>query len=76
MLQLPMHIMKQSGTTKQVMVETKNGDSYDGILEAIDSFMNVKLTTVVITSEGGEKFSKCPECFIRGNNIKSIQFDQ
>ena len=32
------------------MIETKNGDSYDGQLESIDSFMNVKLLKVIITS--------------------------
>ena len=33
------------------------------------------MSNVVITSSTG-KFSKCVEVFIRGNNIKSIQFDQ
>lgn len=63
--------MRQSGVGQQVMVDTKNGDSYDGNLEAIDSFMNLKLSKVVITSSSGV-FSKCEEAFIRGNNIKSI----
>ena len=57
------------------MVDTKNGESYDGVLEAIDTFMNVKLTNVIITSPNGE-FSKCNTSFIRGNNIKNIRFDQ
>ena len=56
-----------------MMIDTKNGVSYDGQLEAIDSFMNVKLSNVIIASANGE-FSKCKLCFIRGNNIKSIQF--
>ena len=54
-----------------MMVDTKNGESYDGNLESIDSFMNVKLSKVILTSPNGE-FSKCEVCFIRGNNIKSI----
>ena len=57
------------------MVDAKNGESYDGTLEAIDSFMNIQMSNVIITSSTG-KFSKCVEVFIRGNNIKSIQFDQ
>ena len=57
------------------MIDTKNGESYDGTLEQIDSFMNVQLSSVVITSSTGQ-FSKCAEVFIRGNNIKTIQFDQ
>ena len=45
-----MQIMRQSGVSQQIMVDTKNGESYDGVLEGIDTFMNVKLTKVVITS--------------------------
>lgn len=45
--------MRQSGVGQQVMVDTKNGESYDGNLDAIDSFMNVKLSKVVITSPLG-----------------------
>jgi U6 snRNA-associated Sm-like protein LSm4 len=63
--------MRQSGVGQQIMVDTKNGESYDGNLDSIDSFMNVKLSKVIITSETGS-FSKCQEAFIRGNNIKSI----
>ena len=55
------------------MVDTKNGESYDGVLAGCDNYMNMKLTDVTITSSDG-KFSHCPEVFIRGNNIKSIQF--
>ena len=74
------------------MVTAKSGESYDGCLESIDSFMNVKLTKVVITSAGPKAkkhnslkeevaddeplFSSCQECFVRGNNIKTIQFEQ
>ena len=54
------------------MVDTKNGESYDGILEGCDNYMNLRLSNVVITSSDG-KFSKCQEVFIRGNNVKSIQ---
>lgn len=67
--------MRQSGVGQQLMVDTKNGESYDGTLESIDSFMNVKLSKVILTSAQGS-FSKCEEAFIRGNNIKSIQFEE
>ena len=60
----------------QVVVETKNGDTYDGMLQGVDNFMNVKLSEVIITDQSGTIFSKCPnECFIRGNTVKSIRFD-
>lgn len=54
------------------MVDTKNGESYDGILTGCDNWMNLKLKDVIITSYDG-KFSKTTEVFIRGNNVKSIQ---
>lgn len=60
------------------MVDCKNGESYDGKLMACDAFMNLKLggegNPVIITSASGETFSRCEEVFIRGNNIKTIQF--
>ena len=43
-----------------MMVDTKNGDSYDGVMVGIDSFMNVKLKDVIITS-AGEPFFISPE---------------
>ena len=71
---IPLQLLRQSGINNQIIVDTKNGESFDGILLGIDSFMNVKLSDVIITSANGN-FSKCNQCFIRGNNIKSIRFD-
>lgn len=58
-------------TTLLQMIETRNGESYDGILQDCDDYMNMRLKDVIITSTDG-KFSKCGEVFIRGNNIKAI----
>lgn len=38
--------------------------------------MNLKLKEITYTSSDAEKFWKVPEGFIRGNNIKSIQFKE
>ena len=57
----------------QILVETKNGESYDGILLGIDTYMNISLTDVIVTAPSGAQFSKHPKCFIRGNNVKSMQ---
>lgn len=70
---MPLHVLKQSGKDSRVMIECKNGESYDGVLQACDTFMNMKLTEVTITSTQGT-FMKCSEVFIRGNNIRGIQF--
>jgi U6 snRNA-associated Sm-like protein LSm4 len=53
------------------MIDTRNGESYDGELIGCDNYMNLKLNDVTITSSDG-KFFKSKEVFIRGNNIKSI----
>ena len=73
---LPLQVLKQSGVNAKMMVDCKNGESYHGTLAACDAFMNLKLISgVTITSASGV-FSKCEEVFIRGNNIKTIQFEK
>ena len=57
-----------------MMVDCKNGESYDGKLVACDAFMNLKLGGGVIITSASGQFNKCEEVFIRGNNIKTIQF--
>jgi U6 snRNA-associated Sm-like protein LSm4 len=53
-----------------MLVELKNGDTYNGRLEQCDSWMNVKLLEVIWTSRDGDRFWKLPEVYIRGNSIK------
>ena len=57
-----------------MMVDCKNGESYDGKLLACDAFMNLKLGNGVIVTSVNGTFARCEEVFIRGNNIKTIQF--
>lgn len=38
------------------MVELKSGDTYNGILEDIDKFMNIKLSEVTFTAKANEYF--------------------
>jgi len=40
------------------MIDTKNGESYDGVLIACDTFMNMHIKDVTITSKHGT-FTKC-----------------
>lgn len=51
-------------------VEVKSGDTFNGILEFIDKFMNIKLLTVIQTSKDGETFHSFKEMMIKGNSIK------
>jgi len=67
---LPLKLL-QLGSQSKVMIETKNGASYDGTLDATDTFMNIKLSDVIITTTDGQ-FSKTPFAFIRGTSVKNI----
>lgn len=51
------------------MVELKTGESYNGLLDNIDNFMNVFLKEAVHTSPDGKQFKKVKEVYLRGNNV-------
>lgn len=52
------------------MVELKSGDTYNGHLVNIDSWMNLNLRDVVWTSREGDRFWKIAEIYVRGNTVK------
>ena len=56
-----------------MLVELKNGDTYNGRLINCDTWMNLNLREVVCTSKNGDKFWKMPECYIRGSSIKYLR---
>ncbi|CAK4081006.1 unnamed protein product [Aphanomyces euteiches] len=56
-----------------MLVELKNGDTYNGQLVNCDTWMNINLKEVICTSKDGDRFWKLPECYIRGNTIKYIR---
>ncbi|WVW80340.1 hypothetical protein I302_102320 [Kwoniella bestiolae CBS 10118] len=55
---------------KPMLVELKNGVTFNGHLVECDNFMNVTLREVYQTSADGERFWKMKEMFIKGNIIK------
>ncbi|RXK42586.1 U6 snRNA-associated Sm-like protein LSm4 [Tremella mesenterica] len=55
---------------KPMLVELKNGVTFNGHLVECDNFMNVTLREVYQTSADGERFWKMKEVFIKGNIIK------
>ena len=71
-LQLPLSLLR-AGKDNIMLVELKNGETYNGILVNCDIWMNLSLRDVVCTSRDGDKFWKIPECYIRGNNIKYLR---
>jgi U6 snRNA-associated Sm-like protein LSm4 len=52
------------------MVEVKNGDTFQGMLESIDKFMNIKISEAIQTSKDGLDFFHCKELFIKGTSLK------
>lgn len=54
-------------------MELKNGEAYNGKMEACDTWMNMHLREVICTAKDGEKFWRMKEVFIRGNTIKYIR---
>lgn len=56
-----------------MLVELKNGDTYNGQLVNCDTWMNINLREVICTSKDGDRFWKMSECYVRGNMIKYIR---
>nr|CCA20631.1 unnamed protein product putative [Albugo laibachii Nc14] len=56
-----------------MLVELKNGDTYNGHFKNCDTWMNINLCDVICTSKDGDRFWKMPECYIRGNTVKYVR---
>ncbi|PIA19631.1 Sm-like ribonucleo protein [Coemansia reversa NRRL 1564] len=56
-----------------ILVELKNGETYNGHLEKCDNFMNIILREVIQTDSDGDRFWRLPEVYIRGNTIKYLR---
>jgi U6 snRNA-associated Sm-like protein LSm4 len=72
---LPLSLIRNSQSSP-LLVELKNGDSYSGILENSDSWMNMHLREGVWSSRDGEQFKQFKDVFIRGNNIKLVRLQE
>lgn len=56
-----------------MLVELKNGETYNGHLVNCDNWMNIQLREVICTSRDGDRFWRMPECFIKGSTIKYLR---
>lgn len=54
-----------------MMVELKDGTTLNGLLNTVDTYMNVILNEVVQTNADATVFERMPEVFARGNNVLS-----
>lgn len=55
-----------------MLVELKNGETYNGHLVSCDTWMNVHLKEVICTAKDGDRFWRMATCYVRGNTIKYI----
>ncbi|KAF5393280.1 hypothetical protein D9757_000605 [Collybiopsis confluens] len=62
-----------SAQNKPMLVELKNGETFNGHLVNCDNFMNITLREVYQTNTDGDKFWKLKECYIRGSTIKYLR---
>jgi U6 snRNA-associated Sm-like protein LSm4 len=69
---LPLTLLK-TAENHPMLIELKNGDTYNGRLVSCNMFMNICLRDVICTSRDGDRFWKIPECYIRGNSIKYLR---
>lgn len=69
----PLTLLKMA-YNQPMLVELKNGETYNGNLASCDPWMNLHLRgEVICTSKDGENFWKMPEVFIRGSMIKYLR---
>ena len=69
---LPLTLLK-AAENSHILIELKNGDTYNGTLVSCNLFMNINLRDVVCTSRDGDRFWKLNECYVRGNSIKYLR---
>ncbi|KAF7782822.1 hypothetical protein Agabi119p4_2198 [Agaricus bisporus var. burnettii] len=69
---LPLSLLS-AAQNKPMLVELKNGETFNGHLVNCDNFMNITLREVYQTSADGDRFWKLKECYIRGSTIKYLR---
>ncbi|TCD69406.1 RNA processing protein [Steccherinum ochraceum] len=69
---LPLSLLN-AAQNKPMLVELKNGETFNGHLVNCDNFMNITLREVYQTNAEGDKFWQLKECYIRGSTIKYLR---
>ncbi|KIO15947.1 hypothetical protein M407DRAFT_147092 [Tulasnella calospora MUT 4182] len=69
---LPLTLLN-AAQNKPMLVELKNGETFNGHLVNCDNFMNITLREVYQTSPEGDRFWKVKEVYIRGSTIKYLR---
>jgi len=69
---LPLSLLR-TAQNHPMLVELKNGETYNGRLASCDNWMNINLREVICTSRDGDRFWRMPEVYIRGSTIKYLR---
>ncbi|CAN8070824.1 unnamed protein product [Agarophyton chilense] len=69
---LPLSLLK-SATGCPILIELKNGETYNAKLRNMDLWMNLTLEDAIRTSSDGLSFWRLPTVLIRGNTVKYIR---
>ena len=72
---LPLSLLN-AAQANPILVELKNGETYNGHLMNCDNWMNILLKEVIRTSASGQEFWRIPEIYIRGNTIKYLRIPE
>ena len=72
---LPLSLLR-TAQNHPMLVELKNGETYNGHLQSCDSWMNIHLRDVIFTSKDGESFYRMPEVYVRGSTIKYLRIPE
>ncbi|CAI4224626.1 unnamed protein product [Auanema sp. JU1783] len=72
---LPLSLLK-TAQNHPMLVELKNGETYNGHLQSCDSWMNIHLRDVIFTTKDGDKFYKMSEVYVRGSTIKYLRIPE
>uniref|UniRef100_A0A7E4V437 U6 snRNA-associated Sm-like protein LSm4 n=1 Tax=Panagrellus redivivus TaxID=6233 RepID=A0A7E4V437_PANRE len=68
-MMLPLSLLK-SAQNSALLIELKSGETYNGHMVSVDSFMNIHLRDAICTSKDGDQFHRVPEIFLRGGCVK------
>uniref|UniRef100_F1LDH0 U6 snRNA-associated Sm-like protein LSm4 n=2 Tax=Ascaris suum TaxID=6253 RepID=F1LDH0_ASCSU len=69
---LPLSLLR-TAQNHPMLVELKNGETYNGHLVSCDAWMNIHLRDAICTSRDGDRFLKMPEVYVRGSTIKYLR---
>ena len=72
---LPLQLLNNA-KEQGIMVELKNGETYNGKLTSCDNWMNLVLSNVVCTSSDGMVFTSMSNIYLAGKLVKYLRIPE